>query len=85
MRAGMFECILSWVRRCASAVVKLCVCSLIRENFYRFKSDWVKLLQTAVDDKTGTSVSSELLRQGMQEKLTCRLWWTPMSQRGRGW
>jgi hypothetical protein len=35
---------------------------LIREDFYRFKSDWVKLLQTAVDDETGTSVSSELLR-----------------------
>lgn len=61
MRAGVFEDILSWVRRCASAVVKLCVCSLIRENFYRFKSNWVKLLQTAGDDETGTSVSIKLL------------------------
>ena len=57
----MFEYILSWVRRCTSAVVKLRVCSLICENFYRFKSDWVKLLQTAVDDETGTSISTKLL------------------------
>ena len=57
----MFEYILSWVRRCASAVVQLCVCSLIRENFYRFKSDWVKLLQTTVDDETSIAVSSELV------------------------